>query len=119
MTDNEETPPQCSHHGSYLPGRANYQNNILIPIIERILPKGANTWYLVAFTYKEESGEQELHSEEDLRNNWVRKLCNNFKKPLATPATSQTRFTVALRSKGAFSIRQKLRHTWCLISLSQ
>ena len=59
----------------------NYQNNILIPIVERILPNGAKAWHLVAIVYNEGSSEQELYSEEDLHNIWVRKLCNNFKKP--------------------------------------
>ena len=81
MADNEEPPPPRNRRGGRVPGRANYQNNILIPIIERILPNGAEAWRLVAIAYKAESGEHELRTEEDLRNNWVRKLCNNFKKP--------------------------------------
>ena len=36
---------------------------------------------LVALAYKEESGEKNLHSEDDLKKNWVRKLCNNMKNP--------------------------------------
>jgi hypothetical protein len=75
------TPPPRNRHGGRVPGRANYQNNILIPIIERILSNGAEAWRLVAIAYKAESGEHELRTEEDLHNNWVRKLCNNFKKP--------------------------------------
>ena len=74
------TPPLRNRRGGRVPGRANYQNNILIPIIERILPNGAEAWRLVAIAYKAESGEHELQTEEDLRNNWARKLCNNFKK---------------------------------------
>ncbi|KAL3802053.1 hypothetical protein HJC23_010809 [Cyclotella cryptica] len=31
--------------------------------------------------YKEKTGEANLRSEDDLKRNWVRKLCNNMKKP--------------------------------------
>jgi len=87
--NDDNNPPQCRTHGGCVPGKANYQNNILIPIVERILPNGAEAWCLVVLTYKEESGEEHLCSEEDLHNNWVRKLCNNFKKP--TGATGGSR----------------------------
>jgi hypothetical protein len=63
------------------PGLPNYQNNKLIRIIERILPNGSEAWRLVAMAYKEESGEAELRTEKDLKRNWLRKLCNNYKKP--------------------------------------
>jgi len=62
-------------------GVPNYQNAILIRIIERLLPNGNEGWRLVALAYKEESGEENLRSEDDLKKNWVRKLCNNMKKP--------------------------------------
>ena len=62
-------------------GLPNYQNDKLIPIIERILPNGSEVWRLVAIAYKEESGESELRTEIDLKRNWLRKLCNNYKKP--------------------------------------
>jgi hypothetical protein len=62
-------------------GIPNYQNDKLIPIIERILPNGSEAWRLVAIAYKEESGESELRTEIDLKRNWLRKLCNNYKKP--------------------------------------
>ena len=31
--------------------------------------------------YKEESKEEVLQSEDDIKKNWVKKLCNHFKKP--------------------------------------
>ena len=43
---------------------------------------------------------------EDVNNNRVRKLCNNFKKPQAALATSNTRLIVALKSRGACSAKQ-------------
>jgi hypothetical protein len=87
-------------------GLANYQNNIHIPIIERILPNGAEVWCLVAIAYKAESGKHVLHNEEDLHNNWVRKLYNTSKNPQAALVTSPTGFTVVLRLRGAFSASQ-------------
>ena len=70
-----------NHRGSQVPGRPNYQNHLLIPIIDRISPNGAEGWRLVALAYKEESKETILRTEKELRDNWVKKLCNNFKKP--------------------------------------
>ncbi len=51
------------------------------PSFIRILPNGDEAWHQVAVAYKAESGEHKLCMEEDLRNNWVRKLYYNFKKP--------------------------------------
>ena len=62
-------------------GIPNYNNTILIPIVEEILPNGSEAWRLVAAAYKEKTGEANLRSEDDLKRNWVRKLCNNIKKP--------------------------------------
>ena len=70
--------PRC---GGRQPGHPNYQNNFLIHIVERILPNGNEGWHLVALAYQHESGEEILRSEDDLKKNWVRKLCNNMKKP--------------------------------------
>ncbi len=83
MSDDDESsdPGPCTRRGGCLPGRPNYQNNILIPITERILPDGADGRHLVALAYKEESKEEMLRAEDDIKKNWVKKLCNNFKKP--------------------------------------
>ena len=70
-----------NRHCGRVPGRPNYQNHLLIPIIDRISPNGAEGWRLVALAYKEESKETILRTEKELRDNWVKKLCNNFKKP--------------------------------------
>ena len=70
-----------SRRGGRVAGRPNYQNHLLIPIIDRISPNGAEGWRLVALAYKEQSGESVLRTEKELRDNWVKKLCNNFRKP--------------------------------------
>lgn len=81
MVGDKETPPQCNCHGCHVPSHAHYQNNIFIPIIERILSNGAEAWHLVVGAHKANSGEHKLHTEEDLNNKWVRKFCINFEKP--------------------------------------
>jgi hypothetical protein len=80
-------PPRRQRHRGHRPGCANYYNNILIDIIERILPNGTSTWCLIALAYKKESGEDVVWEEEDVRRNWTRKLCDNVKKP--TGATGE------------------------------
>ena len=45
---------------------------------------------MVAAAYKEKSGEANLRSEDDLKRNWVRKLCNNMKKPTGRSGDGQT-----------------------------
>ena len=69
MVGDGETPPQCNHHDSCIPSHANYQNNILIRIVERLIPNGNEGWRLVALAYKEESGEENLRPEDDLKKN--------------------------------------------------
>ena len=78
--DDDLDPVPCCG-GSRRVGIPNYNNRILIPIIEEILPNGSEAWRLVAAAYKEKSREANLRSEDDLKRNWVRKLCNNMKKP--------------------------------------
>jgi hypothetical protein len=82
MSDNDDSDVgRAPRRGGRKTGVPNYQNAILIRIVERILPNGNEGWRQVALLYKEESGEVNLRSEDDLKKNWVRKLCNNMKKP--------------------------------------
>ena len=82
MSDNDDSDGgRTPRRGGRRSGVPNYQNAILIRIVERLLPNGNEGWRLVALAYKEESGEENLRSEDDLKKNWVRKLCNNMKKP--------------------------------------
>ena len=82
MSDNDDSDGgRAPRRGGRRTGVPNYQNAILIRIVERLLPNGNEGWRLVALAYKEESGEENLRSEDDLKKNWVRKLCNNMKKP--------------------------------------
>jgi hypothetical protein len=82
MSDSDESDlGRAPRRGGRKTGVPNYQNSILISIVERLLPNGNEGWRLVALAYKEESGEENLRSEDDLKKNWLRKLCNNMKKP--------------------------------------
>jgi hypothetical protein len=62
------------------PGIPNYKNHILIPIIERQLPTGAEGRSVVAGLYKEASSEDILHDHNDMHSHWLKKLCNSNKK---------------------------------------
>ena len=66
-------------------GTPNYRNDILINIVEQQLPQGLEAWRNVACLYQNAAKEKELRRGEDIRDNWVRKLCNNFKKPTGKP----------------------------------
>ena len=101
--DPHSEPNSHPHHGGHISGGPNYQNNILIPISERILPDGAEAWQLVALAYNQESGEEVLCSEDDLHKNWVKKHCNNFKKTqVPQDHIRRIGFIVALGLKGVF-----------------
>ena len=80
MDEAADVAPENGRRGRAA-GTRNYRNDLLIPIVEGILPQGAEGWRLVAASYKTASGEPDLRDHEALRENWVKKLCNNFKKP--------------------------------------
>jgi hypothetical protein len=55
MSDNDDTDVcRASRRGGRKTGVPNYQNHILIRIVERLLPNGNEGWCLVALAYKEE-----------------------------------------------------------------
>ncbi len=62
------------------------KNNILINIVEEHLPQGLEAWREVALAYQRESGEATLCRGEDLRDNWIKKLCNRMQKPTGKPS---------------------------------
>ena len=66
-------------------GIPNYKNDILIDIVERLLPQGLEAWREVAAVYQRESNEGTLRRGEDLRDNWNRKLCNRMQKLTGKP----------------------------------
>jgi len=74
-----------SARGGRPTGVRNYQNSILIDIVERLLPQGLEGWRQVALEYQQETNEPVLRRGEDVRDNWVKKLCKNMKKPTGKP----------------------------------
>jgi hypothetical protein len=81
--DNDNQAPAA--RGGRPPGAINYQNNVLIAIVERLLPQGLEGWREVALEYQRQTGEAVLRRGEDVRENWVKKLCKNMKKPTGKP----------------------------------
>ena len=96
--------PRCGG-GGRRQGIPNYNNRILLPIIEEILPNGSEAWRLVAAAYKEQSGEDNLRLEDDLKRNWVCKLCNNMKKPTGLVRVAIIAPIVVLKFSGRFWTR--------------
>ena len=61
---NRDNPSQRQHRGGHQPGHVNYWNDILINIMENLLPNGTKAWCMVALAYKDESGEDEVRDED-------------------------------------------------------
>ncbi len=72
-------------------GVPNYKNDIIINIVEQLLPHGLEVWWQVAAEYQRESGETTLHQGEDLQENWNKKLWNCMQKPTGKPGVLQDR----------------------------
>jgi len=67
-----------------LRGAANYKNRVLIGIVHQMLPNGSYAWTAVADAYQTASGERTVRNGDDMRKHWLRKLCNNMKKPMGS-----------------------------------
>ena len=72
-------------------GSPNYQNQVLIGIVEQMLPNGSYAWTAVADAYQRASGEKTVRSGDDVRKHWLRKLCNNMKKPTGSTGENEDR----------------------------
>ncbi len=62
-------------------GFVNYKNNILINIINELLPNGEVAWEAVCTAYFTQSKEEALRNTTDGRKHWIKNLCNNMQKP--------------------------------------
>ncbi len=62
-------------------GVVNYKNNVLINIIEEILPNGELGWEAVAIPYQGKSNEEMQQDTTDVKKHWMKNLCNSMKKP--------------------------------------
>ena len=62
-------------------GSKNYNKTKFIEVVDEIRPYGAEMWNNVSTRYKEVTGEESVRDGKDLKDYWVKKCCNNFKKP--------------------------------------
>jgi hypothetical protein len=62
-------------------GVPNYNNDIFIDIVTRLLPTGAEDWKEVAQLYQVRTKEAEGRDSDDMKRHWVEKLCFKYKKP--------------------------------------
>jgi hypothetical protein len=87
----------------------NYKNDLLINVIEAILPDGAMQWQLVATRHKEVSGEAELRDCHDLKRHFTtsKSLCDNGKKVTGLAARKK----VVARISGVVYCRSHLHPT--------
>jgi len=58
-----------------------YKKHILLSIVERRLPSGAEAWKLVAQDYQKESGDVSVRDYEDIKRHFFERLCNKDQKP--------------------------------------
>ena len=62
-------------------GAVNYKNDVLIGIVEEILPNGQIAWEAVGAAYQKQSNEKEERDWNDIKKHWMKNLCNSMKKP--------------------------------------
>lgn len=69
-------------------GVPNYKNDVLINVVEAVLPDGALQWAIVAQRYQESSGERELRDSHDIKRHFTthKNLCDNGKKVTGSSA---------------------------------
>ena len=69
-------------------GVPNYKNDLLINVVEAVLPNGAALWHIVAKRYQESSGEANLREVQDIKRHFQthRNLCNNGRKVTGSSA---------------------------------
>jgi len=61
-------------------GTPNYRNDMLLNVIEAILPAGSEQWKTVASRYQIISGESTIRNHDDIRRHYMAKLCKNCKR---------------------------------------
>jgi hypothetical protein len=66
-------------------GKANYKTDALIQVVEELLPYGAQGWTEVARLYQVRTGELSVREYDDVKQHWIEKCCNKFKKPTGNP----------------------------------
>jgi hypothetical protein len=72
-------------------GTKNYKNDVLIAIIEEVLPNSELGWDAVALAYQEKTREETKHDTDNLKRHWIRNLCKGMKKPTGHPGAANDR----------------------------
>jgi hypothetical protein len=62
-------------------GTVNYKNDVLINIVEEILPNGEIGWEAIAIAYQAKSNEETQRDTTNVKKHWMENLCNSMKKP--------------------------------------
>jgi hypothetical protein len=61
-------------------GSVNYKNNLLVKIIEEILPSSELGWEAVVIAYQGRSNEEAKQDTTNIKKHWMKNLCNGMKK---------------------------------------
>jgi hypothetical protein len=72
-------------------GAKNCKNNVLIAIIEEVLPNGELGWDATVLAYQEQMREETKRDTDDLKRHWIRNLCKGMKKPTGQPGAANDR----------------------------
>jgi hypothetical protein len=102
---NRDNPSQRRHRGGRQPGHVNYLNDILINIMESLLPNGTKAWCLVPLAYKDESGEDAVRDEDDIHKTGLGSFVITLRNQLEQQVRKKTTFCCALRSRRASSAK--------------
>jgi hypothetical protein len=61
-------------------GSVNYKNNLLINIIEEILPNRELGWETVAIPYQGRLNKEAQQDTTNIKKHWMKNLCNGMRK---------------------------------------
>lgn len=81
-------------------GTPNYNNTLLISVIEEIKPNGALQWQMVAEVYHARSGEALMRNPDDIKKHWNNVLCNKLNKPTGRTGGATDRILRCIRIQG-------------------
>ena len=89
-------------------GSKNYKNDVLIDIVAKFLPNGELGWKTVAVAYQEQSREEVLRDHADIKKHWIKKLCNEMKKPTGATGENNDRIARCIAIKKKYWIKPVL-----------
>jgi hypothetical protein len=61
-------------------GLVNYKNNLLINIIEEILPNGKLGWEAIVIAYQGRLNKEAQQGMTNIKKHWIKNLCNGMRK---------------------------------------